>query len=115
MRVAIAPGYRVERRRPRIFPFPRPQPRKASGLREGLHAGRLIGVRNVFQLAHHTWDRARRTIVYTAGDRDIRIVAWVTAMIGAQPRFFTLSSSHLSKVLAIATDAFTLNLTELSA
>jgi hypothetical protein len=41
MRVAIAPGDRVEQRRPRVFPFPRLQPRKASGLREEVRAGHL--------------------------------------------------------------------------
>jgi hypothetical protein len=46
MRVAIAPGDRVEQRRLRVFPFPRLQPRKASGLREGLRAGHLTEARS---------------------------------------------------------------------
>jgi hypothetical protein len=63
MRVAIAPGDRVEQRRPSVFPFPRLQPRKASGLREEVRAGHLTEVRNAFQRVHRTWDRARRTTV----------------------------------------------------
>jgi hypothetical protein len=46
MRVAIAPGDRVEQRRLRVFPFPRLQLRKASGLREGLRAGHLTEARS---------------------------------------------------------------------
>ena len=60
MRVA---RQRVEQRRPRAFSFPRPQPRRASGLREGLSAGCLNEVRNAFQQAHRTWDRGRTTTV----------------------------------------------------
>jgi len=50
----------------RILSFPRPQPQKASGLREGLSAGHLKEVRNAFQQVHRTWDRGRRTAVWVS-------------------------------------------------
>jgi hypothetical protein len=48
----------------RVFSFPGPQPQKPSGLREGLSAGHLTEVRNVFQRAPRTWDRGRSTTAW---------------------------------------------------
>jgi hypothetical protein len=48
-------------RRPRVLAFPRPQPRRASGLHAAMSAGHLNEARNAFQQAHRTWDRGRTT------------------------------------------------------